>query len=118
MPIVTNIYKVYMKWLDPGKDAFHSQLVATGRIPLVSQMMCRCTHMRSKKARCQCPAVATAGHLSPLPQGVLWTHPAQGCYPLQLSATVARSDADNRSTGRSGWNMQRRRCPVCPAQAG
>ena len=38
VPIVSNIYKVYLKWLDTGTDAFHSQLVAAGRIPVVTHV--------------------------------------------------------------------------------
>ena len=38
VPIVAGIYRTYLKWLDPGTDAFHSQLVAAGRIPVVTSV--------------------------------------------------------------------------------
>lgn len=36
VPIVSSIYQVYLKWLDTKSDSFHSQLVAAGRIPVVT----------------------------------------------------------------------------------
>lgn len=36
IPLIATIYAKYLQWLDPGRDAFHTQLVARGRIPVVS----------------------------------------------------------------------------------
>jgi uncharacterized membrane protein (UPF0127 family) len=38
VPVVSNIYKVYLKWLDPKSDSFHTKLVESGRIPVVSHV--------------------------------------------------------------------------------
>lgn len=38
VPIIGSIYKAYLKWLDPGTDAFHTRLVNAGRIPIVSHV--------------------------------------------------------------------------------
>lgn len=39
VPIVASIYRVYLKWLDDKKDSFHSELVADGRIPIVTSIV-------------------------------------------------------------------------------
>lgn len=33
--LIGPLYKKYQQWLDTGKDSFHTQLVANGRVPLV-----------------------------------------------------------------------------------
>lgn len=38
VPVVANIYRVYLKWLDPKTDAFHTDLVSDGRIPIVTSV--------------------------------------------------------------------------------
>ncbi len=38
VPLVRQIYSRYLKWLDPGTDAFHTQLVEAGRIPVVTHV--------------------------------------------------------------------------------
>lgn len=38
VPLVRQLYSQYLKWRDPGTDAFHSQLVAQGRIPVVTHV--------------------------------------------------------------------------------
>lgn len=38
VPIVSGIYRAYLKWLDPKTDAFHTQLLAQGRVPVVSDV--------------------------------------------------------------------------------
>ena len=38
IPLVGTIYKIYMKWLDTKDDAFHSQMVDAGRIPIVTDV--------------------------------------------------------------------------------
>ena len=42
--MIASIYKTYLKWLDPKTDAFHSQLVEAGRIPIVTSIT---LHMQS-----------------------------------------------------------------------
>jgi outer membrane protein OmpA-like peptidoglycan-associated protein/uncharacterized membrane protein (UPF0127 family) len=44
VPVVGSIYKVYLKWQDPGTDAFHSKLIADGRVPVVNDVT---MHMQS-----------------------------------------------------------------------
>lgn len=44
VPVVASIYKAYLQWLDTGTDAFHSQLVDAGRIPIVTNVT---LHMQS-----------------------------------------------------------------------
>lgn len=38
VPLVAGIYAEYLKWLDPKTDAFHTQLVQQGRIPVVTHV--------------------------------------------------------------------------------
>lgn len=38
VPLIKLIYLVYLKWLDDGKDTFHTQLVNDGRIPIVTHV--------------------------------------------------------------------------------
>ena len=38
VPLVNAIYRRYLRWLDPGTDAFHTQLVNAGRIPVVANV--------------------------------------------------------------------------------
>ena len=38
VPLVNAIYRRYLQWLDPGTDAFHTQLVNAGRIPVVANV--------------------------------------------------------------------------------
>lgn len=38
VPLIKLVYLVYLKWLDDGKDAFHTQLVNEGRIPIVAHV--------------------------------------------------------------------------------
>ena len=44
IPLVGNIYGIYLKWLDPHTDVFHTKLVNDGRIPVVSNIT---LHMQS-----------------------------------------------------------------------
>ncbi|MBB5606644.1 MULTISPECIES: DUF192 domain-containing protein [unclassified Janthinobacterium] len=44
VPMVKNLYTNYLTWLDPHTDAFHTKLLAAGRIPLVTQVT---LHMQS-----------------------------------------------------------------------
>lgn len=38
VPLVRQLYSQYLKWLDPGTDAFHTSMVAAGRIPVVTHV--------------------------------------------------------------------------------
>lgn len=38
VPLVSGIYRSYMKWLDPKTDTFHTEMVSAGRIPVVSHV--------------------------------------------------------------------------------
>ena len=38
VPLINKLYTTYLKWLDPGTDAFHSKLVNEGRIPVVTHV--------------------------------------------------------------------------------
>ncbi|MES2161635.1 MAG: DUF192 domain-containing protein [Pseudomonadota bacterium] len=44
VPLVKNLYASYLKWLDPHTDAFHTKLIADGRIPVVTSVT---LHMQS-----------------------------------------------------------------------
>ncbi|MYN29175.1 DUF192 domain-containing protein [Duganella levis] len=44
VPFVKNLYGTYLKWLDPHTDAFHTKLLADGRIPVVTNIT---LHMQS-----------------------------------------------------------------------
>ena len=44
VPLVKNLYGIYLKWLDPQTDAFHTKLVSDGRIPVVTDVT---LHMQS-----------------------------------------------------------------------
>lgn len=44
VPFVNTIYKHYLRWLDPGTDAFYTQIVNAGRIPVVTHVT---LHMQS-----------------------------------------------------------------------
>lgn len=44
VPLVKNLYATYLKWLDPHTDAFHTKLLASGRIPVVTHVT---VHMQS-----------------------------------------------------------------------
>ncbi len=38
VPIIASIYKAYLKYFDPRTDAFHTQLVQAGRIPITTDV--------------------------------------------------------------------------------
>lgn len=38
VPLMAGIYSKYLRWLDPHTDAFHTQLVQEGRIPVVANV--------------------------------------------------------------------------------
>lgn len=44
VPLIKNMYGIYLKWLDPHTDAFHTKLLADGRIPVVTNVT---LHMQS-----------------------------------------------------------------------
>ncbi|WP_265644749.1 TadE/TadG family type IV pilus assembly protein [Verminephrobacter aporrectodeae] len=44
IPLVSTIYKHYLKWFDNGGDSFHSQLIEQGRLPVVTHVT---LHMQS-----------------------------------------------------------------------
>ena len=44
VPMMAGIYRIYLKWLDPRTDAFHTRLVDAGRIPIVTSAL---LHMQS-----------------------------------------------------------------------
>lgn len=44
VPLVKNLYTTYLKWADPHTSAFYTQLVAAGRIPVVTHVT---LHMQS-----------------------------------------------------------------------
>ena len=47
---------IYVTSLDSKTDAFHTQLVNAGRIPVVAHVTCRCKAMRSKATISPSPA--------------------------------------------------------------
>jgi len=57
VPVVANLYKVYLKWLDTDTDAFHTKLVNDGRIPVVTHVT---LHMQSDAIEPDSP-VSTPG---------------------------------------------------------
>lgn len=36
VPVVAGIYRAYLNWMDPKTDAFHTRLIADGRVPVVT----------------------------------------------------------------------------------
>lgn len=38
IPFIKTVYKLYLKWLDPGGDSFRSELIENGRIPVVTHV--------------------------------------------------------------------------------
>ena len=44
VPLVRTLYSQALAWLDPGTDAFHTQLIDAGRVPVVTQVT---LHMQS-----------------------------------------------------------------------
>jgi len=44
VPLIKNMYGAYLTWLDPKNDAFHTKLLADGRIPVVTNVT---LHMQS-----------------------------------------------------------------------
>ena len=44
IPFINSMYATYLTWLDPHTDAFHTKLVAAGRIPVVTNVT---LHMQS-----------------------------------------------------------------------
>ncbi|MES2259660.1 MAG: DUF192 domain-containing protein [Pseudomonadota bacterium] len=45
IPMVGHLYTLYLQWLDPGTNAFHTKLVNDGRIPVVTHVT---LHMQSE----------------------------------------------------------------------
>ncbi|MGV7207017.1 DUF192 domain-containing protein [Oxalobacteraceae bacterium A2-2] len=52
IPLVKNLYTTYLTWLDPHTDAFHTKLVADGRIPVVTSVT---LHMQSDAVESEAP---------------------------------------------------------------
>lgn len=38
VPVVAGIYRAYLNWMDPKTDAFHTRLIADGRVPVVTSV--------------------------------------------------------------------------------
>lgn len=38
MPLLESLYQRYLQWLDPGTNAFHTQRIKSGFIPIVSNV--------------------------------------------------------------------------------
>lgn len=59
VPIVSNIYKAYLRWLDPKDDEFHTRLVEEGRLPIVSNVT---VEMQSNPIEDQNASIPGAGN--------------------------------------------------------
>lgn len=125
VPIVSNIYKVYLKWLDSGRDAFHSQLVADGRIPVVTHVTMQMHSHPIEDNPVSIPGAGNGGSpVDPGPgSGPGATAPGSpppecatiSCWPPSTGAPVppiAEPPLD------PGGPCNGADCPVCPAPAG
>jgi hypothetical protein len=126
VPIVSNIYKVYLKWLDPGTDAFHSQLVAVGRIPVVTHVTMQMHSHAIEDNPVSMPGAGNGG--SPIDPGPGrdpgTTTPGLpppdcatiSCWPPSPGGPPAPPVAEPPLD--PGGTCSGADCPVCPAPAG
>lgn len=62
VPLVAGIYKFYLQMLDPKTDAFHSQLVAAGRIPVVTSVTLQMQSDAIEASPVSMPGIGIAGN--------------------------------------------------------
>lgn len=90
VPIVSNIYKVYLKWLDPGKDAFHSQLVAAGRIPVVTHVTMQMQSHAIEDNPVSMPGIGNGGSPAAPAPGTTPSAPGSGLLPPECATISCR----------------------------
>jgi uncharacterized membrane protein (UPF0127 family)/uncharacterized membrane protein YgcG len=66
VPLVRQIYNQYLRWQDPGTDAFRTQLLADGRIPIVTHVTLQ---MQSDAIEPDSPSTQPAGAQGGSPGG-------------------------------------------------
>ncbi|QOY94466.1 DUF192 domain-containing protein [Massilia sp. UMI-21] len=110
VPVVSNIYKVYLKWLDPKSDSFHTQLVEAGRIPVVTHVTMQMqSHPIESDNPVSLPGAGNGGQTTdPGDPPVSNTPPPEcgtlSCHPSQPKPSPP-VDPDGPCTGND--------CPVC-----
>lgn len=112
VPIVSNIYGVYLKWLDSGTDSFHSKLVAAGRIPVVISATMQMQSSPIEGNPVSIPGAGNGGTPSnpgdpPLPDRPPPECATFSCRPPAPPAAEPPLDPGGPCTGTD--------CPVCPA---
>ncbi|MGC4397926.1 DUF192 domain-containing protein [Hydrogenophaga sp. T2] len=66
VPLVRQLYSQYLRWQDPGTDAFRTQLIAAGRIPIVTHVTLQ---MQSDAIEPDTPSTQPAGEGGGTPAG-------------------------------------------------
>lgn len=108
IPIASTLYNTYLKWADPGTDAFYTGLVAAGRIPMVSNIT---LHMQSdaiEGAPVSNPGAGNGG--LPVNPGdpPTPTKPPPECADVSCQTVNPPVDPDAPCVGND--------CPLCPGK--
>lgn len=119
VPIVSNIYKVYLKWLDPGNDAFHSRLVSAGRIPVVSHVTMQMQSHAMEDNPVSMPGIGNGGSPGAPAPGSAPSAPGSGLLPPECATISCRPPQPGAPPVADppvdpGGTCSGDHCPVCP----
>lgn len=95
VPLVGNIYKHYLQWLDDGRDPLHTELIARGRLPIVTHVT---LHMQSDAIEGQTTTLNQGHGSGANPGGAGW------CWRLEPFGRLRRR-------GQSGQRQTPTRLP-------
>lgn len=109
--LVGMLYKKYLQWLDTGADSFHTQLIESGRIPIVSHVT---LEMQSDAVEqdngsgggdslyASNPGTGNQGHPHDPGDPPITDKPAPHCETMGCSETFTPSDPGSTDGGGSG----------------
>ena len=108
VPLVNAIYRTYLHWLDPGTDAFHTQLVDAGRIPVVANVTLQMQSDPVEDANASTPG--SGNHGTPQNQADPPLSAAEPPHCATLGCSVAYTPVDpgggGGDIGGVGWSCK------------
>jgi len=102
VPLVGSLYRRYLEWLDPGTDAFHSQRIRNGFIPMVSNVTMQMQSDAIEGATVSTPGPGNGG-VAANPGNVPGTHnPPPACATVSCGSPVDEAVSGGTGGGQNG----------------
>lgn len=112
VPIVGSLYKRYLQWIDPGTNAFHTQHVNNGFIPIVSNVSMQMQSDAIEGATVSTPGPGNAGVATNSGTDPVRQNPPPRCNGISCGNPASDSGMENGAGGTVAENTD----PVGPTE--